>query len=57
MRKFEFKPWGWYLTLEENSDHKIKKIHIEPHQRFSLQYHNHREEHWTIIEGIGTITQ
>ena len=57
MRKFEFKPWVWYLTLEENVDHKIKKIYVKPNHRFSLQYHNDREEHWTVIDGIGQITQ
>ena len=57
MRKFEFKPWGWYLTLEENVDHKIKKIYVKPNHRLSLQYHNDREEHWTVIDGIGQITQ
>ena len=36
---------------------KVKRIFLYPKQRFSLQYHNHREEHWTIVEGIGTITQ
>jgi mannose-1-phosphate guanylyltransferase/mannose-6-phosphate isomerase len=57
MRKIEFKPWGWYLTLEENGDFKVKKIYVKPGHQFSLQYHNDREEHWTIIQGIGTITQ
>jgi len=57
MRKFEFKPWGWYLTLEENGDHKIKKIYVKPNHRFSLQYHNNREEYWTILDGTGQITQ
>ena len=57
MRKFEFKPWGWYLTLEENGDFKVKTIHVNPGHQFSLQYHEHREEHWTIVEGIGYITQ
>ena len=57
MRKFEFKPWGWYLTLEENGDFKVKTIHVNPGHQFSLQYHEHREEHWTILKGIGSITQ
>ncbi len=57
MRKIEFKPWGFYMTLEENKDYKVKRIYVKPNQQFSLQYHEHREEHWTIIEGIGTITQ
>lgn len=27
-----------------------------PHKRLSLQYHNHREEHWTVIKGEGVAT-
>ena len=57
MRKFVYKPWGWYITLEEQKDFKVKRITLHPHQRFSLQYHEYREEHWTIVEGIGYITQ
>ena len=57
MRKIEFKPWGFYITLDENKNYKVKQIHVKPNQQFSLQYHNEREEHWTIVEGIGEITQ
>ena len=30
---------------------------MRPSKRFSLQYHNHREEHWTIVEGVGQINR
>ena len=56
MRKFEFKPWGWYLTIDEGSDYKVKKIYVKPKSRFSLQYHHKRDEYWTIIQGSGIIT-
>ena len=39
MRKIVHKPWGWYLTLDEGKDYKVKKITLFPNQRFSLQYH------------------
>ena len=57
MRRIEFKPWGYYMTLEENKDYKVKRIYVKPNEQFSLQYHNEREEHWTIIEGMGYITE
>ena len=38
MKKFEFRPWGWFLTLDEGSDYKVKKIYVKPKSRFSLQY-------------------
>ena len=34
MRKFVYKPWGWYITLEEQKDFKVKRITLHPHQRF-----------------------
>ena len=51
------RPWGTYEVLLDEPECKVKRIFVYPKQRFSLQYHNHREEHWTIVEGIGTITQ
>ena len=53
MRKFEFRPWGWYITLDEGATYKVKKIHLNPNTKLSLQYHHHRDEHWTVVEGSG----
>ena len=52
----EERPWGWFETIEENNGYKLKKIYVNSNQQFSLQYHNHREEHWIIVEGDGFIT-
>ena len=51
------KPWGTSEVLLSELNYKVKRIFVKPGERFSLQYHNHREEHWIIIEGIGYITQ
>ena len=32
-----------------------KKLIIKPKSRLSLQYHNHRSEHWTIIDGFAKV--
>ena len=53
MRKFEFRPWGWFITLDEGATYKVKKIHLNPNTKLSLQYHHHRDEHWTVVEGSG----
>jgi mannose-6-phosphate isomerase-like protein (cupin superfamily) len=52
----EERPWGWFTTISKGHDYKVKEIFVNPGSRFSLQYHNHREEHWTIVEGSGIIT-
>ena len=50
------RPWGTFEVLLDEPNYKVKRIVVFPRQRFSLQYHNHREEHWTIVEGSGIIT-
>lgn len=54
--KYDKRPWGEYWILEDAATHKVKRIKVNPGQRLSLQYHHHRAEVWTIVEGIGTIT-
>ena len=49
------RPWGTYETIYESDTYKVKKIVVNPNQSFSLQYHEHRHEHWTVVEGNGTI--
>ena len=30
-------------------------ICVQPNQKLSLQSHNHRSEHWTVLEGQATV--
>lgn len=46
------RPWGAYYVLEEGQGYKIKKLVVNPGQLTSLQHHEHRYEHWIIVEGI-----
>ena len=53
------KPWGSvsdYGCFFDQS-YKVKRIFVNPESRFSLQYHNHREEFWTVVEGSGYLTR
>ncbi len=50
------RPWGWYDCLEVGPTFQVKMLHIDPHQKISLQYHNQRTEHWIVVEGRATIT-
>ena len=47
------RPWGTYRTIELGSNYQIKHIIVHPNKRLSLQYHHHRDEHWTVIKGQG----
>lgn len=46
-----FRPWGSYTILEEGPAFKIKRIVVQPHAALSLQVHQHRSEHWVVVEG------
>ena len=48
---FEVRPWGGFLTLEEGSGYKVKRLVVEPGHRLSLQRHRFRAEHWVVIAG------
>jgi mannose-1-phosphate guanylyltransferase/mannose-6-phosphate isomerase len=49
------RPWGSYTIIEEGNGYKIKKIIVDPKKRLSLQAHNHRSEHWVVIQGNAKI--
>jgi mannose-6-phosphate isomerase-like protein (cupin superfamily) len=49
------RPWGTYEILLEEENYKVKRITVNPYQQFSLQYHNHRDEYWTVVAGDGKI--
>ncbi len=50
-----YRPWGNFITIEENDNWKVKKIEINPGARISLQMHNHRSEHWVVVSGIANV--
>ena len=52
----DHRPWGYYLILADEPDHKVKRIVVFPKQRLSLQRHLHRMEHWYIVHGQAVIT-
>ena len=49
------KPWGTYEVLLDEPNYKVKRIVVNPYERFSLQYHKHREEHWVVVGGDGIV--
>jgi mannose-1-phosphate guanylyltransferase/mannose-6-phosphate isomerase len=51
-----YRPWGFYTILEDNKNYKIKRIHVNPMAKLSLQSHKHRSEHWIVVSGIAKIT-
>jgi mannose-6-phosphate isomerase-like protein (cupin superfamily) len=48
---YDKRPWGLEEILTINEPSTVKILTINPGQRTSLQYHNHRKEFWKIIQG------
>ncbi|MDA1000462.1 MAG: phosphomannose isomerase type II C-terminal cupin domain [bacterium] len=51
------RPWGRYIVLSDEADHKVKRIIVKPGQRLSLQRHKKRGEHWHAVSGEATVTR
>ena len=49
------RPWGYYKTTVLNDYFQAKIISVKPGGQLSFQSHNHREEHWIIVHGNGTV--
>jgi len=52
----EQRPWGSWHVVDVEDGYKIKRIHVHPGARLSLQTHEHRSEHWVVIQGVATAT-
>ena len=44
--------WGWYETIRDIRDHRVKILHISPGCSLSDQRHFLRDEHWYCLEGF-----
>ena len=49
------RPWGSFTNLDQGKGYKVKKLHILPGQKISLQKHFKRSEHWVVIQGKAII--
>jgi mannose-6-phosphate isomerase-like protein (cupin superfamily) len=45
------RPWGTWEVLAVGVGYTLKRIVVSPGQRLSLQYHEFRAEHWTVVQG------
>ena len=55
IHRTEHRPWGTFTILDEGEKYKVKQIMVLPHQKLSLQSHQHRSEHWVVVSGIATV--
>jgi mannose-6-phosphate isomerase-like protein (cupin superfamily) len=51
------RPWGSWEVIGGGENYAVKRIVVSPGARLSLQRHQHREEHWIVVEGEGVVTR
>ncbi|HET8900165.1 MAG TPA: mannose-1-phosphate guanylyltransferase/mannose-6-phosphate isomerase [Rhodanobacteraceae bacterium] len=49
------RPWGSYTVLEDADDCKVKRLTVKPGGILSLQRHQRRSEHWTVVDGTAHV--
>lgn len=51
-----YRPWGFFETLNIGSRFQVKLLHVKPGGLLSLQMHHHRSEHWVVVQGTAKVT-
>jgi mannose-6-phosphate isomerase len=52
----EERPWGRFVVLSDEPDHKVKRLEVRPRSRLSYQRHARRAEHWYVVTGTAEVT-
>jgi mannose-1-phosphate guanylyltransferase/mannose-6-phosphate isomerase len=50
------RPWGWFDSIESGMHFQVKRLHVNPGAKLSLQMHHKRAEHWVVVSGVATAT-
>ncbi len=51
------RPWGAFEGLRQGPGFQVKLLTVNPSAGISLQYHNHRAEHWVVVAGRARVTR
>jgi mannose-1-phosphate guanylyltransferase/mannose-6-phosphate isomerase len=50
-----YRPWGWYDSIDLGMNYQVKRLHVKPGAKLSLQKHHKRAEHWVVVKGQATV--
>jgi len=50
-----FRPWGSFDSVDHGVNYQVKRITVNPGAKLSLQRHQHRAEHWVVVEGTAAV--
>jgi mannose-1-phosphate guanylyltransferase/mannose-6-phosphate isomerase len=51
-----YRPWGWYDSVKSGEYYQVKRLHVKPSAKFSLQMHHKCAEHWVVVSGTAVVT-
>jgi mannose-1-phosphate guanylyltransferase / mannose-6-phosphate isomerase len=51
-----YRPWGYYQSVDRGARYQVKRIVVRPGGCLSLQKHYHRAEHWVVVHGAAEVT-
>jgi mannose-1-phosphate guanylyltransferase / mannose-6-phosphate isomerase len=52
-----YRPWGYYDSIDSDTNFQVKRIVVKPGGVLSLQMHHHRAEHWIVVKGTARVTR
>ncbi len=52
----DYRPWGWFESLAIGDVFQVKRIFVKAGAALSLQSHQHRSEHWVVVQGTAEVT-
>ena len=50
-----YRPWGFYVSIQDDKRWQLKIIHVKPGGKLSSQMHFHRSEHWIVVKGTAEV--
>tara|TARA_Y100001978_G_C23670603_1_gene423543 strand:- start:132 stop:1598 length:1467 start_codon:yes stop_codon:yes gene_type:complete len=50
-----YRPWGNFTSIVNGATWQVKRIEINPKASLSLQMHQHRSEHWVVVDGTAKV--
>ena len=50
------RPWGHFESIHSGEHFQVKHIVVKPGASISLQFHEHRAEHWVVVRGVAEVT-
>jgi mannose-1-phosphate guanylyltransferase len=51
-----YRHWGAVASVLSGERFEVKRLHVTPGRKISLQKHHHRSEHWIVVRGTAEIT-